>query len=226
MHRYLSEPLIYNKLLELDEFAQKIPGVVIVHDLRDGSVAWMSPRGTELLGVTLEEITSIQSAEYYALYFNEQDAADYVPKILGLLQENNDSNFCTFFQQVKHKGALDWTWYMSSVKVFLRDSNNVPLLTLTIAMPIDAMHHMIQKAEKLLEENNFLKKNYQCFDALTIREREVLKYVALGLSSNEIAGKLFISEFTVTTHKRNIKSKLNTNSTADLIKYARAFDLI
>ena len=226
MIRYKDNPLVYTKLSNLDEFAEQVPGVVIVHDIRDGSVAWMSKLGIQLLGVTFEEITSLQSSEYYGRFFNADDAKVYVPKILNLLQQNNDSSFCTYFQQVKLKGSDGWTWYMSSTKIFLRDENGAPILTLTVAMPIDAMHHMTQKAEKLLEENNFLKTHYHAFDTLSVREKEVLKLVSLGKSTVEISESLFISELTVNTHKRNIKNKLNTGTTADLIKYARAFDLI
>lgn len=226
MHRYAQDPEIYKELKKLEAYSDHIPGVVIVHDVRDGSVVWMCKRGTELLGVDLEEITSIQPAEYYSRYFNEEDAKTYVPKILNLLEENNDSNFCSYFQQVKLKDSDDWTWHMSSTKIFMRDIHSKPLLTITIAIPIDAMHHMAAKADKLLEENNFLKKNYHAFDSLSDREKEVLKFIALGMSSSEVAEKLFISELTVNTHKRNIRNKLNANGTVDLIRFARAFDLI
>lgn len=226
MLRYKDNPGVYAKLETLNDFAEQVPGVVIVHDIKDGSVAWMSKLGVDLLGVSFDEITSIQSSEYYARFFNTEDAEVYVPKILNLLEQNNDSSFCTYFQQVKTKNNVGWTWYMSSTKIFMRDELNEPLLTLTVAMPMDAMHHMTQKAEKLLEENNFLKSHYKAFDSLSVREREILTLVALGKSTNEIAESLFISELTVNTHKRNIKTKLNTSTTADLIKFARAFDLI
>jgi DNA-binding NarL/FixJ family response regulator len=55
---------------------------------------------------------------------------------------------------------------------------------------------------------------------LTRREQEVLKLVAEGKSSKEIADILFLSVHTVTRHRANIMSKLNFNNTADLVKYA------
>lgn len=55
---------------------------------------------------------------------------------------------------------------------------------------------------------------------LTDRESAVLRYLCLGLSHKEIGEKLFISPRTVETHKRNILSKLDLSTTADLIKYA------
>lgn len=57
-------------------------------------------------------------------------------------------------------------------------------------------------------------------DPLTTREREVLKLVAEGKSSKEIANLLFISVFTVNNHRASIMEKLNLKKATDLVKYA------
>jgi DNA-binding CsgD family transcriptional regulator len=55
---------------------------------------------------------------------------------------------------------------------------------------------------------------------LTKREKEVLKLIADGLSSQEIADKLFISLRTVETHRLNLNQKLDVKNTAGLVKEA------
>lgn len=55
---------------------------------------------------------------------------------------------------------------------------------------------------------------------LTAREREVLQMVAEGLTSREIAAKLFVSERTVATHRQHLSDKLDIHSIAGLTKYA------
>ena len=57
-------------------------------------------------------------------------------------------------------------------------------------------------------------------DPLTPREREVLKLIAEGKSSKEIAAALFISVFTVNNHRASIMEKLHLNKATDLVKYA------
>lgn len=57
---------------------------------------------------------------------------------------------------------------------------------------------------------------------LSKREAEVLKKVAQGYSSKDIAKLLFISENTVETHRRNLFAKLQANNVADLIVKAIA----
>ena len=55
---------------------------------------------------------------------------------------------------------------------------------------------------------------------LTRRELEILTLVAKEYTNERIAEKLFISERTVETHRRNIFSKTKTKSVVGLIKYA------
>ena len=57
-------------------------------------------------------------------------------------------------------------------------------------------------------------------EPLTTREREVLKLIAEGKSSKEVAVLLFISVRTVQHHRASIMKKLNLKKTADLVKYA------
>jgi DNA-binding NarL/FixJ family response regulator len=55
---------------------------------------------------------------------------------------------------------------------------------------------------------------------LTARETEVLRYIAQGLSSPQIAEKLFLSANTVNTHRHNLMQKLDIHDTAGLVRYA------
>lgn len=57
-------------------------------------------------------------------------------------------------------------------------------------------------------------------DALTAREREVLRLVALGRTSKEIASQLHISAKTVANHRHRIASKLGFSDVAGLTRYA------
>ena len=64
------------------------------------------------------------------------------------------------------------------------------------------------------------------YGTLTAREQEVLRQLAEGLSSKEIAKKLFISPKTVENHRANIMNKLDLHSTIELVRYAAKLGLI
>ena len=57
-------------------------------------------------------------------------------------------------------------------------------------------------------------------DALSDREREVLKLVALGHTNPEIASQLYLSVRTVESHRAHIQQKLRMTSRAELVRYA------
>jgi DNA-binding NarL/FixJ family response regulator len=64
------------------------------------------------------------------------------------------------------------------------------------------------------------------YATLTRREKEVMCLLAEGLSTTEIAEKLFISRKTVENHRSNILSKLDLHSTVELVRYAARYGLI
>ncbi|WP_303311276.1 response regulator transcription factor [Hymenobacter sp. BT730] len=55
---------------------------------------------------------------------------------------------------------------------------------------------------------------------LSFREREVLQLIAEGMTTNEIAEKLFTSRRTIETHRQNLIEKTKVKNTAALIRYA------
>lgn len=55
---------------------------------------------------------------------------------------------------------------------------------------------------------------------LTRREIEVLRLIAEGLTNHEIAEKLFVSDSTVDSHRKNLISKLQVKNTAALVRTA------
>jgi DNA-binding NarL/FixJ family response regulator len=57
-------------------------------------------------------------------------------------------------------------------------------------------------------------------EALTFRQREILKLIAEGKSNKEIGDLLYISVRTVERHRANIMSKLSIRKTAELVQYA------
>lgn len=63
-------------------------------------------------------------------------------------------------------------------------------------------------------------------DRLTVREVEVLRLIALGYTTVEIARKLHLSPRTIETHREHIHRKLGARTRAQLVRYALRHGLL
>jgi len=95
--------------------------------------------------------------------------------------------------------------------VMLPPLNNQLVLLLKSHAYLAAYDNMSQ-----LQQTDIVRQ-IKTLDPLTVREQEVLQLILSGKSNREIAGALFISESTVKTHARNIFSKYDVGSRAELI---------
>ena len=78
-----------------------------------------------------------------------------------------------------------------------------------------------KKQDQIYFEDRFIKK----FN-LTKREIEILRLITQALSNKQIAKELYISDQTVSVHRKNIMRKLGVSNTAGLLKLAYDNSLI
>jgi DNA-binding CsgD family transcriptional regulator len=132
--------------------------------------------------------------------------------------ENDFHSVCNYLQGIRLNTKM--TPYLTN-KVLI---NNELALSTTL-FPTDSAFS--EKAFKELipfgEEN--LNK-WLRFQTLTKREKEILKLIANDYSNKEVGNLLFISCFSVKTHRRNIYKKLNINKTSELVRLAISMELL
>jgi DNA-binding CsgD family transcriptional regulator len=220
-----NEPTLEEKLKALEAIDYTLPVVVIVLTLADFSVVYMSVLGRQILGFSLDELKAL-GPDYIKVFFNPDDVQDYLPRIRDAIESAEPDKVVAFFQQVRPSPEHDWKWYLTSSKVFMRTPQGEPTHIICTASLIDPAHDVTTKVNRLLEEKNYRHRHQQLFSSLTKREKELLALFALGKTSNEIAKETNLSEQTVTTHRRNIKTKINAQTNYDLMFFAQAFDLI
>lgn len=102
------------------------------------------------------------------------------------------------------EAAEEVTPYAYIIKPF---NNQQLLTTLNLAIKNN------QKSPKQTSSNANLVRE------LSQREKEILQELATGKTSKDIAETLFISKYTVDTHVKNIKEKLNLNKKGELIRF-------
>ncbi|WP_421877530.1 response regulator transcription factor [Marinoscillum sp.] len=219
------ETAIEQRIEAIKDFANIMPGIVIILNIQKGfSVEFMSKSGTDVLGVTLQELQNM-GTDYHSRFFNMKDLSYYLVKVETLLAQNDVDQTFTLFQQVRSVEEADFQWYFTSTKIFMQDFDGNPLLALFHAIEIDPNRHLSKKVNQLLEESTFFRDHYPIYRTLTKREKELLLLFAKGTTNKTIAEKLFISIDTIDTHKKNLKKKLGVKENSDFIQYARAFEL-
>jgi DNA-binding NarL/FixJ family response regulator len=80
--------------------------------------------------------------------------------------------------------------------------------------------YLYPSVAKVLIKDYLQKMEQDPYERLTNREREVLKLVAEGRTSRDIAGLLCVSIKTVLGHRTKVMEKLDIHNRTELVKYA------
>jgi len=91
-------------------------------------------------------------------------------------------------------------------------------------MDTSVSHKVINKLIGLPEKQTAV--TGSAYDLLTAREQEVMVLLAEGLSTSQVADKLFISSKTVENHRSSIMRKLELHNIVELTRYAAKLGLI
>jgi DNA-binding CsgD family transcriptional regulator len=213
------------KLSDIQSIADDLPSALIIHEVETLQIVYMNSVGLDILGTTLDELQAMGPETYHLKYFNTEDSDEYVPKILHLIKSKTQEQV-SYFQQVRVPDNPEWQLFVSNTKVFARNDAGDATYMLTIASRLDPVHHITTKVNRLMNEIAFLRHNNLLFLTLTRREKEILKYIAMGMSSAEISAKLFIAPATAETHRKNIKNKLHLKNNYDAVMFAQAYNLV
>jgi DNA-binding NarL/FixJ family response regulator len=134
-------------------------------------------------------------------------------KIIGLTSANEAG----LITQLLSKGANGYLLKNMEREELIEAINRV----------MDGKIHLSKAAnEKLLEQFSSLNDALKNTPVLTRREQEVLLLLQDGLTGPQIAEKLFLSHYTVETHRKNLMQKMNANNTQQLLKIAKSHRLI
>ena len=210
--------------LKIEDIGDFIPGNVMVQDVSLRKNLYMNKCGCEILGHCREELEAL-GPDYFKVFFPEEETAIFLPEILRIYHAQNTDEVFGFFQRVRRSAAHDYRWYYTCSKLVAPAPGQKTHRIINIANEVNSLGKIVKRSGLVVEEKDFNKKNYPSFAALTVREKEILRYLALGNTPKEIAEILSISRNTVHSHHNNICNKLQINSYAGLVRFACSFDL-
>lgn len=214
--------------LQVSDIGELVPASVMLHNL-DGlqptGCSYMNNWGCERLGTSVNDINELGES-YYERYFIKEESLSIFQGMTRYLVENDFSKQYTFFQRVKLFEEIDYIWFFTVCKlVKIKEQQQLTNKLVLLSSPITGIGNMIQRFNKMLNQDRYVHQHYIKFAKLTKREKEIITLLCEGKSSAEIAEMLFVSTNTIITHRKNITKKLGIKSFAELIKFAIAFDL-
>ena len=85
---------------------------------------------------------------------------------------------------------------------------------------LDAIQQALERDRVAWRQRAALAAVRQCYDRLTPREREVMRFVVAGWLNKQIAAELGTSEIMVKVHRGQVMRKMQAASVADLVRMA------
>lgn len=147
-----------------------------------------------LLDINLPDVNGIELC-------GKLKSRDHNVKILGMSTYNDAS----IIRQMVHKGARGY---------LLKNASPEDLLE-AIEQVFNGKTYFGAEVQSILAESSL-----KDVPNLTRREKEILRLIATGETTQQIADKLYVSPLTIETHRRNLMQKFNVNNAPALIKVA------
>jgi len=237
---------------DISEFTQKpefrflmshLPCIVSIFSIQKGYYEFISDNMKSLLGYDprsfegengmnlVFEVTMKEHKEVFVgIIMNE-----ILPYIFQESTTHNAKDFrFTICAKLKASNGTAH-WYLMDTNILQVNASGQPVRTIFTMTNVDqfkkddAIYYDILKRN----ENGVYKPVVQKsisesvrIQSLTDREYEILSFISKGHTSQQIADELFLSLFTVQTHRKNIKRKLNCKSNGEMINYALARGII
>lgn len=178
------------------------------------------PVRVEDKGALMERLAAEQRAVVIMDYtlFDVND----IDELLILSQRFADTRWLIFSEDLSWDFVRRLLVMSAKFGIVLKDSTMFEIKT-AIRSSMNGTRFVCQRMTELmmLAENQQEEKT-----ALTPTETEILKDIALGMTTREIAEKRFSSFHTVNTHRKNIFRKLGVNNVHEATKYALRAGLI
>lgn len=202
------------RLAIIDDHAVVLDGLkTMLNAFENLDVVYTTQNANELLqyfqtGVPDVLLMDIQMPEISGIDLCKQVMKQYPSVKIIAFSSFDDSNYV---KQIFRNGARGY---------LLKNSDKHTILK-AIETVMQNEEYMDENIKKILLQESITGQRRSIFEVpLTKREKEILKLIAEGLSSQEIANTLFISLRTVETHRLNINQKLDVKNTAGLVKEA------
>ena len=192
----------------LAELLRKHDDIKIVKSVGDGLEFMELVNSQFEADIVLLDITMPSMDGFQVLKELKTSASDIKPIVISM---HNDGNYIAKCAKMGAYGYL------------LKNTDEAELILAIRSVNNGKKYFSAEISEKMI---NFMSAQSTSENVLSNKETEVLGLISKGLTTKEIAAKLFVSSRTIETHRANVLKKLEVKNTAELIKKATKMNLI
>ena len=214
------DPLI----IELEELTRINNQYFFVGDLLNGKIIFSSKRSFQMIGVDPKELTpyhNLESVHPDEVYRNTNGWAKLLQLASGLFIAREGFSILSVNMKMRNPKGL-YSEILFQAYIYYSGITNNTVYLLMVLTNIDWCKKIKHKYHYYIG-NDLSYFRYpdeemlQMGNVFTRREFEIIRLIASGLNTEQIAEKLFLSPYTVNTHRGNILKKTSKANIPELI---------
>ncbi|MBD3749277.1 MAG: PAS domain-containing protein [Sphingobacteriales bacterium] len=207
----------------LQKIMNEVPANIYITEL-DKGVVWCNKTNEQTLGYTLEDIQRMGGINYLYEVVHPDDY-NVPDKSVNHFVNHPEQQYGGVFR-CKHRQSNFYKWFIGWGKVIQESKGEkTKLQVLNVDVDLSPQMDTDKQIRAILAENLKLQHRF-ILETLTKREVEILKMICRGASSKEIAKGLYISKYTVETHRKNLQKKIGTTNIASLVLFSKETGLV
>lgn len=205
-----------NNIDFFEKIFNKLPFAIFIYDCIKMKAIWANNEAEKRIGYSVEDLKN-KTIEWYLDLFHPDDRNIIIESVRTFTE--NISNEYSGIYRIKSQLGEGWHWTYSKSSLFSESEDKSSKLILTTALNLSSNLNSIHKVDDIMKENSRMR-NLILIESLTIRETQILQYIAKGKNTAQIAEIMYISRHTVNTHRKKISKKLDLHSMASLATFA------
>ena len=105
------------------------------------------------------------------------------------------------------------------LEILFKGSDDNGKVVFEIKEMASKFNNTINSFKTIIQQNYFMKNNFEKYSSLTPREKETLKFIVKGYANKQISEEMHVSHHTIRTHRNRIWQKLEIKHFRDCLKF-------
>jgi DNA-binding CsgD family transcriptional regulator len=201
--------LLKSGLLEAEDLAAIIPGIMHINAIDDLAFKYLSPNGRSKIRYEMEELQE-SGPEIFVKHQSDYTLNVTYPMLHKEMSKRDPELVVPFVQDWRVKKEDKPVFFLTSTRIL----NNSEFLS--ISLEPQKIPQIKKAVDQMLGISKTFERYFLRYNLLTRREKEVIALLAKELTYQEIADILFIDPKTVKKHCENLFRKLGTNKRTEI----------